>query len=98
MENRKDANSLSRREFLGTTGKTAAAFGLGMAAMPYHILPVHAEPIARRARMGANDQVVLGLIGCGGMGAFNMRQLMGKQGVQVAALCDVDDSRMGGDI
>ncbi len=47
---------------------------------------------------GANNRIVLGLIGCGGMGAANMRNLMGKQGVEVAALCDVDTSRMGGDI
>jgi predicted dehydrogenase len=47
---------------------------------------------------GANNRIVLGLIGCGGMGAANMRNLMGKQGVEVAALCDVDTSRMTGDI
>lgn len=47
---------------------------------------------------GANNRLVLGLIGCGGMGAANMRNLMGKEGVEVAALCDVDTSRMGGDI
>lgn len=47
---------------------------------------------------GANNRLVLGLIGCGGMGAANMRNLMDKQGVEVAALCDVDTARMGGDI
>jgi predicted dehydrogenase len=47
---------------------------------------------------GANNRIVLGLIGCGGMGAVNMRNLMDKQGVEVAALCDVDTGRMGGDI
>ncbi|WP_395143101.1 Gfo/Idh/MocA family protein [Armatimonas sp.] len=47
---------------------------------------------------GANNRIVLGLIGCGGMGAANMRNLMDKQGVEVAALCDVDTGRMGGDI
>ena len=47
---------------------------------------------------GANNRIVLGLIGCGGMGAANMRNLMGKQGVEVAALCDVDTNRMTGDI
>ena len=47
---------------------------------------------------GANNRLVLGLIGCGGMGAANMRNLMDKQGVEVAALCDVDTGRIGGDI
>ena len=47
---------------------------------------------------GANNRIVLGLIGCGGMGGSNMRNLMSKQGVDVAAVCDVDTARMGGDI
>jgi len=46
-----------------------------------------------KGRAGANDKLVLGLIGCGGMGAANMRNLMNFADVEVAALCDVDDSR-----
>ena len=91
--------ALSRREFLRATGRGASAIGLGLAAgSSLDIKPVHAEPTARRRQVGPNDTVVLGLIGCGGMGAANMRTLMDKPGVQVAALCDVDDSRMGNDI
>jgi predicted dehydrogenase len=48
-------------------------------------------------RPGPNDRLVLGLIGCGGMGAANMRNLMGHADVDVAALCDVDDKRIPGD-
>jgi predicted dehydrogenase len=48
--------------------------------------------------VGANDKIVLGLIGCGGQGASNMRRMMDFPEIQVAALCDVDKSRMPGDI
>ena len=54
---------MSRRELLNKAGAGAAA-AIGMGA---NILPVHAEPVVRKKRVGANDKVVLGLIGCGGM-------------------------------
>jgi predicted dehydrogenase len=38
--------------------------------------------------MGANDRIRLGLIGCGHQGVDNMKHFM-KQGVEVAAVCDV---------
>ena len=44
----------------------------------------------------ANDKLVIGLVGCGGMGAANMRNLMNFPDVEVAAVCDVDDNRMLG--
>lgn len=83
-------NDLSRRTFIGA----AAAVGAGLAA---DVVPAPAARGARRA-VGANDKLVLGLIGCGGMGAHNMRALMEKPEVEVAALCDVDEARMPGDI
>ena len=87
-------DGISRREMLSRAGMgAAAAIGLGAT-----ILPVHAEPVARKKRVGANDKVVLGLIGCGGMGAQDMRTLMRKPEVSVAALCDVDKNRMSDDI
>ncbi len=46
----------------------------------------------------ANDKLVIGLVGCGGMGAVNMRNLMAFPDVEVAAVCDVDENRMPGDI
>ena len=87
-------NNYSRREILNKAGVAAAAIGLGSSS----IKAVHAEPVARKKRVGANDKVVLGLIGCGGMGAQDMRTLMRKPEVAVAALCDVDKNRMPGDI
>ena len=81
-----DRSEWSRRTFL-------ARAGLGIAA---GMLPVAAQA-ARNKPASANDKLVLGLIGCGGMGAYNMRVLMNKPGVEVAALCDVDESRIPND-
>jgi predicted dehydrogenase len=53
---------------------------------------------ASRRRTGANDKIVLGLIGCGGQGAGNMLRMMFFSEIHVAALCDVDDARMVKDI
>jgi len=50
------------------------------------------------SKVAANDKIVLGLIGCGGMGAVDMRTLMEKPEIEVAALCDVDSDRMTNDI
>jgi predicted dehydrogenase len=83
--------TISRREALGRAGLIGAGLAAG-------ILPVHAEPVSRPRKVGANDKLVIALIGCGGMGANDMRQLMDKPEVQVAALCDVDKSRMPKDI
>ena len=80
----------------GLTGPLSRGPTVGAAAR----LGIAASRLApRRARaaqkpVSANEKIVLGLIGCGGMGAVNMRTLMGKPGVEVAALCDVDESRI----
>lgn len=81
------SKGVSRRELIGQASLASAGLLAG-------ILPVHAEPVSRRRRVQANDKIVLGLIGCGGMGAANMRTLMGKPEVEFVALCDVDDDRI----
>ncbi len=86
-----EQESISRRELLGGAGLTGAGLMAG-------ILPVHAERTSSRRRVGANDKLVIGLVGCGGMGAVDMGKLMEKPEVQVAALCDVDKNRMPNDI
>jgi predicted dehydrogenase len=82
----------TRREFLSRTGAAAAA---GVTAP---IASLANASTWRRASRSPNDKLVIGLIGCGGMGAENMRHLMNFPDVEVAALCDVDDNRMPGDI
>ncbi len=74
------------------------AAGVGIAATTLNVLPVHAEPTSKPRRSDKNSKIVLGLIGCGGMGSANMRNLMDKDEIEVAALCDVDEKRMGGDV
>lgn len=69
---------VSRRRFLSqTVGLGAAAF-----AVPT-IIP--------RTLLGANERIVMGLIGCGGQGRDDMRRLVAAGGgsVEFAALCDV---------
>lgn len=90
--------SISRRQLLGAAGKTTAALAvLGTTAGAWNILPVHAEPVSRRRRVGANDKITLGLIGCGGMGTQNLKELMKEDDVNVAGLCDVDESHFAND-
>jgi predicted dehydrogenase len=67
----------NRRAFL----KTAVTATAGLAAL---------GPRAIAQTSGANDRIVLGLIGAGNMGRFNLRQLLDLPGVECAAICDVD--------
>jgi predicted dehydrogenase len=71
------------------TGSAAAASAAGP-------LLAHASPVTKAH--SPNDKLVIGLVGCGGMGAANMRNLMAFPDVSVAAVCDVDSNRMPGDI
>src|ERR1019366_1682710 len=81
----------TRRQVIVRTG-AAAAVG---AAAPF--INIADAATFKKASKSPNDKLVLGLIGCGGMGAANMRNLMGFDDVTVAALCDVDDNRVPGD-
>ena len=69
-----EANSINRRKFLGRT----AAVGLGVLAHPTFSGKV----------FGANDRIVMGIIGAGGMGRGHMENFK-DQGVDWAAVCDV---------
>ncbi|MDR3405753.1 MAG: Gfo/Idh/MocA family oxidoreductase [Chthoniobacter sp.] len=70
---------LSRRSFLTRT--SAAAVGLGLSAR-----------VMSRAQ-GANERVVMGVIGAGGMGRSNLSGLLKVPGVEFAAVCDVDKAQ-----
>jgi len=88
---------LSRRELLTRAGTAAAALAAAPVAHAFdgvtHLAATRAVP--RQA--GPNDRIVVGLIGCNGMGSVNMKNLMRFGDVEVAALCDVDDDRIPGD-
>jgi predicted dehydrogenase len=71
--------SMTRRSFLTRT--STAALGLGLSAR-----------VMSRAQ-GANDKVVMGIIGAGGMGRSNLSGLLKVPGVEFAAVCDVDKAQ-----
>jgi len=68
------ANDINRRKFLGRS----AAVGLGVLSHPSFSGKV----------FGANDRIVMGIIGAGGMGRGHMDNFK-DQGVEWAAVCDV---------
>ena len=68
---------LDRRTFLRDTG--LVTLGLGLGALP-------------TGRVGANDMVNIGLIGCNGMGFANTRSTLNVPGTRCIALCDVDQN------
>jgi len=71
--------SFSRRKFLATS-----VSALGLAPMAY-----------LRAQSGSpNDEITMGVIGCGGQGLTNMINFLGIIGVRVVAICDVDADRI----
>src|SRR6202042_1120763 len=55
-------------------------------------LGLSARTIARS--QGANDRVVMGVIGAGGMGCSNMKGLLKVPNVEFAAVCDVDEKHV----
>ena len=91
MANRVSNDGMTRRQLLGRAGAAAIAG----AASP--LLMAMNSPSKPRST-SPNDKIVFGLIGCGGMGAANMRSFMGFPDVEIAAVCDVDEDRMPGDI
>jgi predicted dehydrogenase len=74
--------TFSRRHFLSRSSLAVA--GLGLAANPR---------LWAQSR-GANDRVVLGVIGTGGMGRSNMSEFLKLPDVDIAAVCDVDEKML----
>jgi predicted dehydrogenase len=77
-----------RRTFLEHSA--AGLAGVAAAATSAHALPRTALSQDRVA--GANRRVRFGLIGCGGMGNGDLRDML-RAGAQCIALCDVDDEQ-----
>jgi predicted dehydrogenase len=40
----------------------------------------------------ANDKIIVGLIGCNGMGFADLKAFLAQQGVECAAICDIDQN------
>jgi predicted dehydrogenase len=73
------SSAIPRRKFLAAS---AAALGLAPMAM------------LRAAEGSPNDEILMGIIGCGGMGIGNMVNFLNIKGVRVVAVCDVDANQM----
>ncbi len=80
-------SGVSRREVL----RRAGTAGLGLSVIPTQ------RALAQNGRPGANDRIVMAVIGCQGMGSANMQRFMAKPEVEIAALCDVDEARLPAD-
>lgn len=75
---------VTRRHFLGTSGKAAAGVTAGMAM----------TTMLRQARgQSANERLTVALVGCGGMGRFKLMNFMSNEEVDIAAVCDVHDAQ-----
>lgn len=81
------AESPSRRQFLGSTGLAAAGAALGA-------LPHPAIRTGQAAGVAANEKLTIAVIGCGGMGSYNLEDFLRADEVVVAGLCDIDDGRL----
>ena len=69
---------LARRDFLRTAGTAA----ISVSAASYSRI------------LGANDEVQLGVIGCGGRGVYVMETFQKTNRVNVGAVCDVYAQRI----
>ena len=81
-------SSQSRRGFLKRSAglATGATFAAGV--------PASASAISASRVLGANNRIRIGLIGCGGRGAGDLKQFLKIEGIQCVALCDVDTAQM----
>jgi len=80
MNSEQSANAVTRRRFLTTSAKAMIGTGAGLLFLPRRVF-------------GANDRVVIGHIGVGGMGNGHVGWFAGHQDVDTAAICDVDRNR-----
>jgi predicted dehydrogenase len=80
---KKKSMSLSRRNFL----KKSAAAGISAFSLPY-IVPSSA--LGKTGSVSPSGRIVMGAIGVGSMGTGDLEGFIGKQEVQMVAVCDVD--------
>jgi predicted dehydrogenase len=73
---------MERRKFIRKSAAVAAGTGI----LP--MMPGTAQAASRI--FGANDRVTVGVIGVNGMGMADLRTFLKQEGVECAAMCDVD--------
>jgi hypothetical protein len=74
---KEDSNNITRRTFLGTTGAAAA----GLTILPSSV-------ISGLGKKAPSDKLNIAVVGIGGMGNSNLKNLAPTE--NIAALCDVD--------
>ena len=82
-----DKAGLSRRDFLTTSTRSAAALGVGT------MFATTTAAVAQRA-IGANDRIRIGVIGSGGQGTHDAHAACTADNVVCVALCDVAEFRL----
>jgi len=78
-------NEINRRQFLNGSVRGAAGISLGAAAIS----------LSPDKAFGANDKVVLALIGAGGRGTALIQGMAKLKNVETKYICEVDDVRGG---
>jgi len=89
------SQSVTRREFLGTSGKTAAGAAVAMSLAGCAATGRQAA-VPPRPKYGPNERFTIALIGCGGMGRFKLGNFMDSKQCDVAAVCDIDANHTKG--
>jgi predicted dehydrogenase len=79
------SNTLSRRQFL-----SQAAMAAGAVALPYFI---PASALGRDGAVAPSERIVMGGIGLGGRGSYDLGSMLAEPDVQWVAVCDVLKSR-----
>ena len=75
----------NRRSFIRKSSLVSVGLGASL-LFPMELLAT------MRKKVGANDQINVGLIGCNGMGFSDLTSMLKISEVNVLALCDVDES------
>lgn len=79
------SDGLTRRAFLGNSGRTAAGLAAGLSM----------STLLREANgVAANERFTVALIGCGGMGRYKLNNFIDTKQCDVSAVCDVDEEQM----
>ena len=79
-------SSQTRRDFLKKSAFAAGAITLAGCATPWRCA-------AMPRKLAANEKLNVAVIGCGGQGTHDMKQLV-DCGENIVALCDVDEERL----
>jgi predicted dehydrogenase len=80
-----NSTTLTRRQFLAR-----GAMAAGAAALPYY---VPASALGRGGAVAPSERIVMGGIGIGGRGSYDLGAMLNERDVQWVAVCDVLKSR-----